>query len=403
MFPLRGKLIIIALKHFIKELKMKFTKLSLIAALAVTTAMGADASISGDAKVFYSTSDAANADLFDKGTNTMGDAAVSLDYSRDIAEGVTLNAGVTGVSTLGLEGTAVGNTWVDHALKDRAWIDVANITAKIGNTTAVIGRQKLDTPLAFTETWNVVENTFDAFTFVNGDLPDTTLVASAVTRANGPFEFTNLQGGQTDLGDGIYAFGAVTKLIPNTTAQAWYYASNTILDKDDKVWLQADVDVMDGITFGAQYGMALANDDAQDDASVMAVKLGYDAGVAQLYAAYSQADDQGSNTFVNYAGYGASPLYTEAWWNFGYVSNPDAKAVAVGASADLNGVALSAQYTSVTNDTMGTAGEMDEVTLTAGKKIGALDTTLALINTSSDDDAIDGNTVQLYLTVPFSL
>jgi len=175
------------------------------------------------------------------------------------------------------------------------------------------------------------------------------------------------------------------------------------LDKDDKVWVQADTEVAQGITLGLQYGLAMADADGVDDASVMAVKLGYDAGAAQLYAAFSQADDQGANTFQNYAGYGASPLYTEAWWNFGYVSNPDAQTVAVGASTELSGLALSAQYTSVTNDTLGSAGEMDEVTLTAGKKIGAVDTSLAFINTSSDDDGVDGNTVQLYLTVPFSL
>ena len=46
---------------------------------------------------------------------------------------------------------------------------------------------------------------------------------------------------------------------------------------------------------------------------------------------------------------------------------------------------------------------MDEVTLTATKKVGPVDATLALINTSSDDDSIDGNTVQAYITVPFSL
>ncbi len=61
-------------------------------------------------------------------------------------------------------------------VEDTAWIDVANVTAKMGKTTAVIGRQKLDTPLAFTETWNIVENTFDAFTFVNGDIPKTKLI-----------------------------------------------------------------------------------------------------------------------------------------------------------------------------------------------------------------------------------
>jgi len=382
---------------------MKFTKLSLIAALAVTSVFAGESTISGDAKLFYGTTDAGTADLFDKGTNTMGDAAVSLDYSREIADGVTLNAGATGISTLGLENTLVGNTWVNHALNDRVWLDVANVTAKLGKTTAVIGRQKLDTPLAFTETWNIVENTFDAFTFVNGDLQDTTLVASAVTRANGPFEFTNLQGGQTDLGNGIFALGAVTKLIPSTTAQAWYYNSDTFLDQDSKLWLQADVDVAEGITVGAQYAQAMADASGVKDSSIVAGKIGYDANNMSLYAAYSKADKDGSNTFTNYAGYGGSKLYTEAWWNFGFVSKPGAQAVAVGAASTLGGLDLTAQYTTVTNDSNLAADEMDEATLTATTKVGPVDATLALINTSSDDDALDGNTVQAYLTVPFSL
>jgi len=377
---------------------MKFIKLSLIAALAVTTAMAGDAKISGDAKVFYSTSDANKADLFDKGANSMGDAAISLDYSRDIADGVSLNAGVTGVSTLGLESTLVGATWIDHALKDRAWIDVANVTAKLGNTTAVIGRQKLDTPLAFTETWNIAENTFDAFTFVNSDLTDTTLVASAVTRANGG-EFTNIQGGMTDVGEGIYAFGAVTKLIPNTTAQLWYY--DFAHNDNKKLWVQADANVASGITAGVQYAKAMV--DNGDDSSVVAAKLGYDAKPMSLYAAYSKADDKGTLGFANYGGFGASKLYTEAWWNLGFVSKPGAQAVAVGASTDVSGLGLTAQYTTVTNDSNLASDEMDEVTLTATKKVGPVDATLALINTSSDDDTIDGNTVQAYITVPFSL
>jgi len=41
--------------------------------------------------------------------------------------------------------------------------------------------------------------------------------------------------------------------------------------------------------------------------------------------------------------------------------------------------------------------------LTATKKVGPVDATVALINTKSDDDSIDGNTIQAYLTVPFSL
>jgi len=384
--------------NYLKGVKMKLTKLSLIAALAVSTAMASDAKISGDAKVFYGTTDAGKADLFADGTNTMGDAAVSLDYSRDIADGVTFNAGMTGISTLGLEATLVGDTWVNHALKDRVWIDVANLTAKVGSTTAVIGRQKLDTPLAFTETWNIVENTFDAFTFVNSSLGDTTLVASAVTRANGG-EFTNIQGGMGDVGEAIYTVGAISNITSNIAAQGWYY--NVAHADSQKVWLQADAQVTDAISFGAQYAMAMA--DKGDDASIMSAKLAYDANDVSLSAAFSKANEDGQTDFANYGGYGGSKVYTEAWWNFGYVTSPGAQAITVAAASKIAALDVTAQYTTVTNDSNAAADEMNEITLTATTKIGPVDATLALINTSSDDDAVDGNTVQAYLTVPFSL
>ena len=367
--------------------------------LAVSSAFAGESTISGDAKLFYGTSDAGDADLFKDGGNTMGDAAVSLDYSRDIADGVTFNAGMTGISTLGLENTLVGDTWVNHALEDRVWIDVANVTAKLGNTTAVIGRQKLDTPLAFTETWNIVENTFDAFTFVNSDITNTTLVASAVTRANGANEFTNIQGGINDLNEAIYTLGAVAKIAPDVNAQAWYY--NVARADSQKLWLEADAKVAQGITLGAQYAMAMA--DKGDDSSIVSGKVAYDANGLSAYAAFSQADEDGQVGFTNYGGYGGSKLYTEAWWNFGYVTNPGAQAIAVGAGSSVAGVDLTAQYTTVTNDSDNPADEMDEITLTATTKVGPVDTTLAFINTSSDVDSMDGNTVQAYLTVPFSL
>ena len=382
---------------------MKFTKLSLIAALAVTSAFAGESTIGGDAKLFYGTTDAGTSDLFNK-NGAYGNAAVSLDYSNEIADGITLNAGMTGISTLGLESTLVSEPWAaaagDAGVKDTAWIDVANVTAKIGNTTAVLGRQKLDTPLAFTETWNIVENTFDAFTFVNSDITDTTLVGSLVTRANGVnfTNFTNLQGGMTDLGDGIYTAGVVTKLIPSTTAQLWYY---DFANNDDKVWAQADVNVAEGVTLGGQYVQVMAN--TGDDSSVVAAKVGYEANGMGLSAAYSKADDKGTSNFANYGGFGGSNLYTEAWWNFGFVSKPGAQAITVAASTDISGLALTAQYTDVTNDSNLANDEMSEITLTASKTIAGVDASLALINTASDDDSIDGNTVQVYLTLPFSL
>jgi len=375
---------------------MKFTKLSLIAVLAVSGAFAGESTISGDAKVFYGTDDIGQHDMFDKGAS-YGNAALSLDYKKEVAKGVSINAGLTGLSTLGLENTLVSNVWAaagDTGVDDTVWIDVANVTATVGKTTAVLGRQKLDTPLAFTETWNIVENTFDAFTFVNNDIPDTTLVGSAVTRANGFTNFTNWQGGMVDLGDGIYAAGVVTKLIPNTTAQVWYYEANGVVN-NKKAWAQVDAEVAKGLTVGVQYAQA------SKDSQFVAGKVGYDADKLSTYIAYSQADDKGQLDFTNYGGYGGSKAYTEAWWNFGFVTSPDATTVAGGASYDLGSVKLGAQYTAV--DSGAANNDMNELTLTADTSIGGVDASLALINVSADDKTLDGNTVQAYLTLPFSL
>ncbi len=75
--------------------------------------------------------------------------------------------------------------------------------------------------------------------------------------------FTNVQGGMVDLGDGIYTAGIVTEAIPMTTLQAWYYEGNGLVNTK-KTWVQADTEVANGLTLGAQY----ASDD--EDAMFMA-------------------------------------------------------------------------------------------------------------------------------------
>ncbi len=41
---------------------------------------------------------------------------------------------------------------------------------------------------------------------------------------------------------------------------------------------------------------------------------------------------------------------------------------------------------------------MSEVAVTLEKEVGPLNATVAFINTDADDEGIDGNTVQVYLT-----
>ncbi len=205
----------------------------------------------------------------------------------------------------------------------------------------------------------------------------------------------------TDLGEAIYAVGAISKAIPNTTAQVWYYNQASA---SDKAWLQADVDAGNGVSIGGQYATLMA--DAGDDASIAAAKIAYTQDTMGVYGAYSKASAKGQ-AGAQFANYGASAadhgskLYTEAWWNYGFVTQRDAESFALGANYTLGDIATTLQYTDVNNDSVANA-DIQETTFTATKKIGAVNTTLAFISTDSNNVAYDGKTVQAYLTLPFS-
>ncbi len=385
---------------------MKFKKISLITLLAITTAMADNAKISGDAKLYYSTFDGGESDLFSK-TGSIGDTALELKYSRNLKEGIVINAGITGVSTLGLEDSLVSGTWVNHngGVKDQAYIDTANIVAKVAtNTTLVVGRQELDTPFFYSEKWNIVPNTFDAVVAVNNDIPDTTFVGAWVGRGDGDAKTVNAVNGNGGFssfgGHPAYAFGLINKSIPNTAVQAWYYQ---VPSTAKAYWLQADTAITKETSLGLQYANA-KNSNESDSSQAAAVKVGYAAGPLTSHVAYSKRSSVGSIDIANIAtGGGESKLYTEAFLNYGLVGSRKAETIAVGADYDIGTAELGLLYTSVDTDKLNS--DVKEVALTATTKVGPVDTTFAFINTDAKgaNSALDGNTVQAYLTVPFSL
>ena len=415
----------------------KFT-LSLVAIATITSAAVADISIrnvGGEAKLFYGTNDANDGDFFNKG-QSYGNVGVNLNGASSVgscATCTTLNWGVTGVSTMGLENTLVNNTWIDQGLtdprtaknflggadiKDSIWIDTLNLAFHpldgISNTTLVLGRQALDTPFVFTEKWNIAQNTYDAAVAVNNDIVDTTLVGAWVGRSNGrdlvdqlnnKNAFTIGQGvvtssnGINDDGynrfltnEGAYAFGAVTKLIPAVTAQAWYYIAPSVAKV---AWLQADTDYM-GFGLGAQY-VYNDVDGAADTGSGYAVKLGYNYEGLGLSAAYSDMDDK--LTTASNLGGTQSKLYTEGWWTYGQVSAPDTTAFNVSATYDVPEIASLGVY--YTNADHNTDPDFTEIAVTAGKDLGNLNLTAAYINTDIDGQKDATNDVQVYATYKF--
>jgi len=456
---------------------MKFTKMSLVAALLVGSSAFAidNIKMSGDAKVYYSTQNKAsqgydaaynafttgmpdhNGALFSKDSSA-ADIAVSLDLTADLYKNdmfsISAGTGLTAVTTLGLENNFVSNVWAgSHTatagtgasygtvnggalggakVENAMWVDEAWVAVSAGKSTVKLGRMELDTPLAYTETWSIEKNTFEAAVLINQDIPDTTLVGAYVGNGNGNENFgqnlhSNVQALDLAVGsvvnkngefgtygvDGAYAVGAINNSFEPLTAQAWYY---NVMDVATAYWLQADLN-MEGILAGAQYSAVKADVAGSKEDNVYALMLGYEMkDVATFKIAYSDVNKNGT---IGAAGFntatstGASKLYTEAWWNYGYVVASDTQTLNVSVTANVASVDLGAYYTDADQGDNMLAGftgtDMQEFALTAGKDFGPLNATLAYIRTKADDQNIKVSnakgsafdTVQAYLTVNF--
>lgn len=473
---------------------MKFTKLSLIAAIAVSSAFaGGDIApapvvveetspwtVGGDFKLYYDTTTtnlpSDDRSLFDQASAT-GQGAASVDVSYAFADTWKVNFGATGLFTLGLDDSVVSGVWLYAgadatngalanvpgaapytSIGDALWIDTFNVTGTMfdGKATVVLGRQTLDTPLAFTETWNIAPNTFDAAVALVKPIDALTLVAAYIYDGNGNggriSTFDSNPGGFTGDDGYIPAFAdkgawtvAAIGTVAGVTAQAWYY---DVLDIAQAAWIQGDTEIS-GFTLGAQYAW-MTPDDALgsvanliEDSSAFAGKIGYKMDAFNVWAAYSAVDDVAAGhtalpvantaTIMNGAGAGGfgwgskansgqSKLYTEAWWNYGLVGQSGADTFAAAASYNVgdlsifNGIELMAQYTSVSDanpflDFAGNTIDMNEFTALVGAKAYGLDVQLAYIYsdyTSTDANGANiangtftADTIQAYLTYTF--
>jgi len=397
---------------------MKLVKMSLVAAMV----MGASAfaidnvKVDGDAKLYYGTNNVGTAKLFNNGANSFADTALRLGVTGDLMKGVSF--GVTGyaVSTLGLENNLVGNTWTNaHSgaganVGTNGWIGEMWMAGTLGKTTAKVGRMSLDTPLAFSETWSVVPNTFEAAVLINQDIPDTTLIGAWVGSSNGAdvahpgaapvADKDNMLRDNAMFGTfashGAYAAAVVNNSLKFLTAQAWYY---NVVNVADAYWLQADWDclLVKNVKVGVQYadmspknlGTTLAG--TTHDSSAYAAKVGYE-GVKNLKVsvAYSSTDKNGGLAVQNVAtgngGSGQSKLYTEAFWNYGYVGAPGAKSYNLTAEYNAGIAQFGLYYTdaSVKAGTATVSSGMTEAAVTASKDFGPLNATLAYFSTNPD-------------------
>ncbi|MCW8953397.1 MAG: hypothetical protein OQK48_00475 [Sulfurimonas sp.] len=448
---------------------MKLTKLSLIAAMLIgSTAFAIEnTKVSGDVSLFYGTMDSDTGtylgnktSLFDA-EGAYGNIAANLELTTDLTKGVSAGAKATYITTLGLEQNLVDNTWSNaHGITANAGSSFGNppttglqlddtfymgelwIAGTAFDTTLKAGRQALDTPLAFTETWGIDQNTFEAVVLINQSLPDTTLVATYVGKSNGAADdlatlslsgstyvsgsLNNISGAQAGVvaqdgkfntfgTDGVYVVGAINNSFKPLTVQAWYYSLQQMAEA---VWVQADLNI-EGILAGAQYTEVDVDKlvSGADEDEAFAAMLGYEMkDVATFKVAYSSVDEKGTIGVGNVAtgsrtGTGnsnQSKLYTEMWWAYGNVSATGADSYSFTAEGTAAGVNLLLGYYYADIDPTGTANDAEttEIALVASKSFGPLDTSLALIHNEFDDNSVGGvdedvNTLQVYLTYNF--
>jgi len=420
---------------------------AVVAAMALSTTASAleDIKTSGQAKLWYETSDANSYGAYSSKDGNLLDAAQS--YGEVVFKlGVTGKQGNVGfgttiyqTSTMGLEGTVVSNIRSADEVNSAPFVGEAYITAPlIASTIMKFGKQELNTPLAFTETWNSVPNTFNAAVLVNNSVDNLTLIGAYVGQSTGSTATGNFDTGLA----GSQFFGnafAVAGLYKTDaiSANVWGYQVNNALS-NGLTWfaggasgvslngLWADASMKAGVvnlTGTAAYVTTNADTPAganvvhQGDAtSAFALSGNTTVSSVTLFAAASTVSE-GHLHVANYATGGKkSMLPTEAVYTDGlYVAQPGSTAFKLKASGKLGttGLALQGVMNTNSDDTRYTAAaagsdnaqDTTEVDLFITQKLGDFDLTAILMNRSfadsTEDDNKGGNYVRVIAAVNF--
>jgi hypothetical protein len=342
---------------------MKFTKLSLVAALAVSSAFAggdiapvepvvetpvveaacnSNTTINGKAQLYYYTDDTVG--LFDNASSALG-AAVTLDVSHKIMDGITANFTAVGFTNL------IDDNYMEGTIETDGFFNVANITATFADTTLVTGRQLLDTPMLGGFDWLLAPGSFEAYTLVNKSISNLTVVASYVAKwrpNNSGYQFIDL----TDIGDGNnWTLGAAYS--DAFDASVWYY--NVDAGNYTQVYADAGTE-LSGVKLAAQF--VNTDYDTAADSTVFGLKASGSVAGFDLLAAYNNIAD-------NVAGYvGRDTLYASSWNTF--TSNSVGNAFKFEAAKEFGGVSATASYAYYEYDQVNDEGHEIDVILAYG-------------------------------------
>ena len=341
---------------------MKITKLSLVAALAVSSAFAggdiapvepvveapapvveaaacnAKTTIDGKAVAYYYTDD--SVDLFDNQSSSLGLAA-TLNVKHNFTDNIAANFTAVGFTN------AISDNYMD-AKKTGAYFNVANITASFGGTTFILGRQVVATPMFGSYDWLLAPGAFESYVVANNSIENLTLVGAYVTKwrpNNTGTEFLTLDGEN-------YALGAAYANTNVINASLWYY---NIEAYGANKYTQFYVDASKSLGAFNISGQYISTDyNLGQDSSTFGIKIGASLAGFDLSAAYNDVSDRATG-FV-----GNNGMYT-AQWNSAASLDDVGSSWKVAASTELSGISASVSYADYE-----TAGEEFDVILGYG-------------------------------------
>jgi len=387
---------------------MKLAKLSLAAIIALGSSAYAleDIKVAGEAKLWYQTTDSGKSGVsfFDQ-ASALGQAALTMTATGKVSATTGFGIGVTALDTLGLENnlvagvpSALGKAGDDKAasINSQWWVREAYITHKFGNTLAKIGRQELNTPLAFSEKWNIASNTFDAAVLINSDVPNTTLIGAYVGKGNGA------KGGVVTLdgefgefvNSGAYAFAALNKSIENFPINLWYYNVDKVANA---IW--ADTNTKVGIAnIALQYGSVDPKASGAETTDAFGIKVSGKVNGIALSAAYTDVSEGALPVANTATGFKKTKLYTATVFHDGTVAAmPDTTSYKLQAKGKVGSVKLMGQYG--VYDQAGV--DKSEFDLIAATKINDINVKALYIHEDDDNKADTIDRIRVIASVKF--
>lgn len=334
-----------------KESNMKFTTLSLVATLAISSAFaGGDiapletvapapvesmTTISGKLTGYYITDDSSDDMFGDQGQLAGG---VTLDVSHKFTSWLTANFSALGY--VNAFNVPEDSTWgYFEQEKKGAYFNIANLTATYANTTLVAGRQLLGTPMIQGYDWLLAPASFEAYSLVNQSIENVTLSGVYITklRGNNSGDFdANLNGENWTIGA---AYDNKT-----ISGSVWYYN----IDAADYSQIYADA----GYNFGSfkVEGQYAGTDFVSAiDATAFGLKASTSISGFDLSAAYNYLADNATG-YVSW-----NALYTNQWNasvadQFVGVDGDSINAFKVSASTTIMGISTEVSYADFDND-----------------------------------------------------